>query len=822
MRNILDWIEEKKQQYEGHEPRTMAQGGGVIGKPGGLVEPGVEYYGKWKKHAKDNANVKKWKKLYPNQDFNKLRSNQQSRIRVHGGMNTGQGMKVKKIDKDVLKSIVEKANNSDKWYSREGISKLYAEEMGHTNVTKRKTYGAKGKFVTYSLLGDGYVKDAGGLTSQEAKIERVFKDILSMDGPVPEVDLKIKRGMTNYKKYLVSKTGLGSATIERTLPTLPDYKNNIEEFKYLGKSKLSQTDLAHMSLSDQLIFAVDAAEGKPIFTGMKNLTKDPNLTVMKIAQTSWNRNKGQGSVQFYNKNGKPITWKHGLELNVNDVSFSEGKSKKRFGIGDKKGTMNLRFEGKKYFPEVYENQKYINELKTTMVDNPFRGKKQIPFGELMKKVYMQGHKWDAKAPLFSIFHGPEGIAKKPFTDLSFGMHELNKALYDIDRIPLKGLKQKVIKQALVGLEGKKGGDLLEAIVAKHSEHASQVAGGQKFDKPLRVRVFEEVAKTGDLGSKESKYLQSQIEKVFKQKGIKVSNAQKGAISMDLLKDIGKLGPKGLRLLASDWVWPEIVIGWLDKQNNIQKGMSPERASSEMWKSVTFGLRDKGGTENAILGQLKKLGYGEKDIKAAEHMMRYGKLSKEIEKTERGIESMELGLAEQGSAEGAQQLREKLENLKKEQESVAGFYFGAIGDKDANYGYELYDQASKELMRTEWNRSLEGRKKRTDPYAGQMGSEFQEIFAMTPDWSETKEKIAAMSPEELDKWNLQERGIGYERVHPMYGAAMSDKQMEPLKEQMDYMYAGGGMVGIRKPSAIAPTGGPMHQGLRSLYINDKDY
>ena len=34
--------------------------------------------------------------------------------------------------------------------------------------------------------------------------------------------------------------------------------------------------------------------------------------------------------------------------------------------------------------------------------------------------------------------------------------------------------------------------------------------------------------------------------------------------------------------------------------------------------------------------------------------------------------------------------------------------------------------------------------------------------------------------------------------------------------------GGGMVGIRKPSAIAPTGGPMHQGLRSLYINDKDY
>ena len=36
------------------------------------------------------------------------------------------------------------------------------------------------------------------------------------------------------------------------------------------------------------------------------------------------------------------------------------------------------------------------------------------------------------------------------------------------------------------------------------------------------------------------------------------------------------------------------------------------------------------------------------------------------------------------------------------------------------------------------------------------------------------------------------------------------------------YAGGGMVGIRRPSALPPTGGPMSQGLRSLYINDKDY
>jgi len=319
----------------------------------------------------------------------------------------------------------------------------------------------------------------------------------------------------------------------------------------------------------------------------------------------------------------------------------------------------------------------------------------------------------------------------------------------------------------------------------------------------------------------------EIEKILGQRGIKLKKGQAGFIATDILKDAKKLGPKGLRLLASDWVWPEIVIGWLDKKNNIQKGMSEERASSEMWKNMTFGLWDKGGTENAISEQAKKLGYGEKDIKALEHIMRYGKLSKEIKDTEVGIEGMEKGYTPFSSEKGAQQLKEKLENLKKERESVAGFYFGAIGDKDSNYGFEIYNQASKELMRTEWNKSLEGRKKRIDPYAGGVGDVFQaDLFsleALKPKhWlglekspsTLAREKIAAMSPQELDKWNLQERGIGYERVHPMYGAAMSGKQMEPLRDQIGYMYAGGGMVGIRKPNAIAPTGGPQSQGLAS--------
>ena len=50
--------------------------------------------------------------------------------------------------------------------------------------------------------------------------------------------------------------------------------------------------------------------------------------------------------------------------------------------------------------------------------------------------------------------------------------------------------------------------------------------------------------------------------------------------------------------------------------------------------------------------------------------------------------------------------------------------------------------------------------------------------------------------------------------------------EPIKNLMDFSlpqfikekFAGGGMVGIRRPSALPPTGGPMSQGLPSLYNN----
>ena len=74
--------------------------------------------------------------------------------------------------------------------------------------------------------------------------------------------------------------------------------------------------------------------------------------------------------------------------------------------------------------------------------------------------------------------------------------------------------------------------------------------------------------------------------------------------------------------------------------------------------------------------------------------------------------------------------------------------------------------------------------------------------------QTTAKIAA------DKAARKKEKFDWLREHKIYA--------EPNWQDKRISRMGGGMVGIRKPSAIAPTGGPMHQGLRSLYIDDKDY
>ena len=279
---------------------------------------------------------------------------------------------------------------------------------------------------------------------------------------------------------------------------------------------------------------------------------------------------------------------------------------------------------------------------------------------------------------------------------------------------------------------------------------------------------------------------------------------------------------------SDWVWPEIVAYQAIKRNNMQKGMDEKRAASEAWKESTFGFYDKGETEKQILAQAKKQGYSDKDIKNLETLMKTKKLEQNMKKEFRNYQTLSLNAKEaEGGVEvkpgiaidyvnQAEESKQKLMKMNDDYEKLAAAYTGG----EATYG--VYDEVSQELMRTEWNKSLPGRQKRVDPYAGEIGSWLgKEVFTINPQERQAmQEQIDAMSPEELDKWNLQERGIGYERVHPQYGAAMSGKQMEPLRDQIGYMHpqASGGRAGYTNGGltrTVAPDSGPVSQGPKGL-------
>ena len=778
------------------------------------------------------------------------------------------------IDYDLLKKIIKNAKDGNKFFSEEDISKAYAEATDQTNITKRK-HGDK--ILTYKKLDSKLIKNLGGIESKEAKVKKVFQDILASEDAIPEITFKgdnaflNKRPLDNWRKLIIRETGIGLTNTNDIISKLPSYKNSIKLFERLAGSGSMKKDLAHLPLSQQLEYATEAVKGKPSFSGISGVKSlaDPNFITMHNALRSWNGDKGKGLIKFYDAAGDPITWKHGMKIPYAKVSFSQGKSKKRFSIGDKKGTLNLRFEGKKYFPEVYENQRYINELKTTMVDNPFPGKKQISFAELMKKVYMQGHGWKANAPLFSIFHGPEGAVKKPFTNLSFGMQELNKAMYDLDKIPLKGFKQKVINQAFIGLKGKKGEKLLTAIVKKHSDIASKVAAGQRFDKPLSVRVIEEVVKTGDLGSREMKVAKNILNafcgssrKKFARAGVvdglvcsmdeiqenikkQTNQAMKATKDGKIPKKFGKL--KGL---AKFFGWIDAPIEFLFAARHLIAGdiEGAKRATTASifnWGKVDLNkISDK--EVQSYLKHIKAMNnyfdnYGtaittEKELEnLTPGTGAYDLMTNQFETAKANMDNIQENYQDYGYTylKGDTPLKGKVLTQKYIRDKVKSDFENKI-DKQAST--EFFKDSDQELLK-ENLRDLGGRPEKVTPitdlesYMRNKGEEMAGntnlFFNVKPYVLEEAEALGV--PEIFDDYAL---GAGveaegrkslqdaYSEIPIEYAnqlAALEKKQLEEgLLEKRLTGFAGGGIASIRRPNAIPPKSGPNPQGLPSMY------
>ena len=399
--------------------------------------------------------------------------------------NFKRGGKVFEPKLDVFEDIVLKFNQGTEYKS---VKDVLAEYTKRTKDPFTKKMVSKG-LTTGTKAAELINPVISLLETPEDKVNRVFAEALSTDTPVDvsvvdKAKVKVAARASTWRADIANKTNLDQAFVNRILNKNPDYIKNKKLFNYLGQSQLLLTDLKDLPLKDQLTYAGEALKGRPVYKGIKRsgqtrIMRDPAHKVMEFALRNFNANEGKGAVKFFDKNGKPIKYKTGLNIPYRDSIISYK--------GKKHTVADLRKPGymQKFFPNVYDNQIKINKILNQEVNNPFKKGKKINFGDLMTEVQVKGYGWSPRAGSIDLLHGPAGVKGDPFDNLTFGTKRLNYQLEDINKLYRFGKindasRLKLLDAATGNLKGLQGDDLLNAVVKQEVNTANQIAKGKTF------------------------------------------------------------------------------------------------------------------------------------------------------------------------------------------------------------------------------------------------------------------------------------------------------------------------------------------------------
>jgi len=145
--------------------------------------------------------------------------------------------------------------------------------------------------------------------------------------------------------------------------------------------------------------------------------------------------------------------------------------------------------------------------------------------------------------------------------------------------------------------------------------------------------------------------------------------------------------------------------------------------------------------------------------------------------------------------------------------------------------KLKERTQKQMV-SEFNKSLPEKYMQGDPWSGPVWSKTKSLFGTgaIQSWlgrdktAKEEEKLKKMDAKERYLYNVNARGLGYLRGTE----DLTAKHYEDYYSRHPYLqpiFNKGGRVGYTDGGltrTVAPESGPMSQGLRSLYINDKDY
>ena len=532
LNSILDYLKvfNNINKRPAHEPRTMAQGGGIIGKPGGLVEPGVMYYGKL---TLDRQNAGPKLKSYVSQ-YNKL---------VQKDFDKGNLAKTK-----TFKKFLEGKINNVGSYVQQGrdlgatdlfakkrdlLDKLILENQDDLKYVKwdqleKKVYEAPGRVKRLSMYEDLYKKHLE-LNGPKTKINKAFEYLLNNDVPLKAPDKMTKnlarRSLLN--QTIADLTGVGTITVEgKGMPVgqwLREnnnlYRQQEDLINYANKAGLfSQSE--GKSLSTILDDAAYRSEGNIVWSdsfGKAKMSR-PSKRIFTYGLKHFNyhgKNKtGESQLQFFHKGDtkmqNPIKWddvpfnKDGTKsLSHNDVFFTFKDDPKKIWNSSSLDDDHKLFKAGKQtstkFDDLYKATDVYDNLLATDITV---GGNKMTFGDAMRQVYQTGFDdWSKSA--FAVDH-IDGIAKNPFKNLRIASQRINVALSKIPKLkmfshldPAEASKitnriQKELVKSTYGID-ESAKKVIPKIIKDYTPLMEDVlVKGKKFDQKLMAETIQKL------------------------------------------------------------------------------------------------------------------------------------------------------------------------------------------------------------------------------------------------------------------------------------------------------------------------------------------
>jgi hypothetical protein len=821
------------------KPRTMAQGGGIIGKPGGLVEPGVEYYA--------TSKIKKGKFIYP----------RKNRFGTVYSDTPAKGSARDLIDqKGIGKKILEEYADGD---STVTIAKKYKLSKDTVNryITKKKptllrsaSQGINQYGFDESVIDEIKIDAEEGLSKKEilekhkGKISKnKLKEVIDVENIEVEPYYKegevkgYKHSMEDLKKFASEEQNAKLAQAKKDLKSnkITQKQYSDIEFKYrknaLNKKRWSDQpyevrrqkylDIEASKTVEQK--AADAARKHTYQTkkyaefGMDPVPKNSKDMLWRDISRSAREGGPDGRIKLAEGKLK-VKPGHSYDDFINR-KFIDTKTGVKFGYDDLEKYLNSGKAGKYKYDDVikpYEMKYQINKLGLREeINKNFFGKKYKG-----RSLYNPQNAFDV--------HHVAGVANDPF-NVQFTFSDQNRNLITnkkfnkefknlIDNNATYTQKKNFIKSATDRI----GDDIAQQFGKKqYGTRGGRLPGMfEKVGLDLNRPEVKKLIKLGcgmyaggrvgfSVGS--GKCINRAIAKLKSGNLTTVEKKLMSGLGDDLTKIAGKGGmPKGFWTTA---LKGEGYFALADFANNLTKGQSLDKSFSNAVEMATFTLVDLGGNERDLMKYAKERGLDTKDMEEwMNYAQTYGKYvegHKDLAEREKIIEasggeeeywknySPNVILNPEGDTGGMDELWEaekKIERAEKQLEEK-----GKSETIQSGKGYKDMNEMIEGVVAKEWNKpaGVPGLDRGYRKMLGMKGDEGLVWGPIGSMFREGAEKVGFGEHDSLKKFTPQ-TVMNY---HPVYGykedikdvIRQGDSPMEDMLEFMKENYPSSGLI-----------------------------